>query len=177
MNTGAGRGDDLYLTLRTEAGGPLLFAVDTGCSITILDKSLEPNLGKRLGPRLLPYGFYGLKVGGLYHAPRLYLGNSRLLTGPRVATDDLKRRLVGRPIMGILGMDCLRHYCVQLDFKEGKVRFLDPDRLQTENLGKAFPLTTFGGEVIAHADFCGVKNARFRLDTGAPPDFILATGL
>src|SRR5260221_11812647 len=146
MNKGAGRGDLLYLTLRTQTGKELLFTVDTGCPNTILDKSLEPTLGKRLGMRFLWYGAYGLKVGGSYAAPNLYLGDTRLRTGPRVATDDLRRRLLnqlaGRPIMGVIGMDCLRHYCIQLDFATGKVRFLDPDQLRTDELGKAFPLKT-----------------------------------
>jgi pimeloyl-ACP methyl ester carboxylesterase len=181
MNKGAGRGDLLYLTLHTETGKELLFAVDTGCPGTILDKSLEPMLGSCLGTRLLWYGAYGLKAGGSYAAPNLYLGNTRLLTDPRVATDDLRRRLLnplaGRPVMGVIGMDCLRHYCVQLDFAAGKMLFLNPDQLRTEELGKAFPLRTIWGEVRAQADFSGNKDTPFRIDTGAPQDIILRAKL
>jgi hypothetical protein len=43
--------------------------------------------------------------------------------------------------MGFLGMDCMRHYCVQFDFEAGEVRFLEPDALKPSELGKAFPLT------------------------------------
>src|SRR5207244_10946810 len=49
LNKGAGRGDELYLTLRLETGEELLFVVDTGSPCTVFDKSLEPKLGKRLG--------------------------------------------------------------------------------------------------------------------------------
>ncbi len=42
--------------------------------------------------------------------------------------------------MGLLGMDCLRHYCVQLDFQAGKMRFLAPGHVNPAELGKAFPL-------------------------------------
>ena len=45
----AGRGDLVCLKLRLERGGELLFALDTGAQVTLLDKSLEPKLGKRLG--------------------------------------------------------------------------------------------------------------------------------
>jgi hypothetical protein len=48
FNYGAGRGNPLLLTLHLEDGKPLLFVVDTGCNDTVLDKSLEPELGKRL---------------------------------------------------------------------------------------------------------------------------------
>src|SRR5256885_637469 len=49
FNKGAGRGDWLFLKLRLESGEEPLFALDTGMSVTILDKSLEPRLGKSLG--------------------------------------------------------------------------------------------------------------------------------
>ena len=49
LNKGAGRGDNLFVTLRLETGEELLFLVDTGSPCTVLDKSLEPELGKRLG--------------------------------------------------------------------------------------------------------------------------------
>lgn len=181
INHGAGRGDCLYLKLRVENEKDLLFVVDTGFSYTVLDKSLEPVLSKRLGTRPIWYGAFGVRAGGLYAAPRLYVGNTRLQTGHRVVTDDLRLRLrnplAGRPIMGILGMDCLRHYCIQLDFADGKMRFLDPDHLDTTNLGKAFHLTSFFGDVNVQTEFCGRKDERFKLDTGAPNDFFLSKRL
>ena len=49
MNKEAGRGNWLFVTLRLESGDELPFFVDTGMTVTLLDKSLEPKLGKRLG--------------------------------------------------------------------------------------------------------------------------------
>src|SRR5579864_9287972 len=49
INKSAGREDLLYVTLRLDSGEELLFAVDTGCECTVLDKSLELKLGKCLG--------------------------------------------------------------------------------------------------------------------------------
>lgn len=46
-----------------------------------------------------------------------------------------------RSIKGILGMDCLRHYCLQFDFETEKIRFLDSNKMDTTNLGEVFPLT------------------------------------
>lgn len=59
-----------------------------------------------------------------------------------VRTVDFKQlsKQVGDSIIGILGMDCLRHYCLQLDFAAGKMRFLDPKQLDVSQLGKPFPL-------------------------------------
>ena len=81
--------------------------------------------------------------------------------------------------MGVLGMDCLQHYCIQLDFKAGKMRFLDPAHLKPARLGKAFPLT-FSSQgnsytewirpYIRHASLVGGQDADVLIDTGADHD-------
>jgi len=65
-------------------------------------------------------------------------------------------------------MDCLRHYCIQLDFAAGKMRFLDPDNPGSEDLGRAFPLTfsRWTGKVIVHENFVSVKGVNSLIDTG-----------
>src|SRR6267142_2732617 len=50
INTDAGQ---LFVTLRLESGKELPFVVDTGAPITVIDKSFEPMLGKRLGTTLV----------------------------------------------------------------------------------------------------------------------------
>src|SRR6266705_4634671 len=48
FNQSAGRGEHLLVTLRSEGGEEMLFALDTGMPVTLLDKYLEPRLGKRV---------------------------------------------------------------------------------------------------------------------------------
>jgi hypothetical protein len=142
MNKGAGRGSWLIVTLRLESGEELPFMVDTGSPITLLDKSLEPKLGKCL--ETMTFSTPGAEEeSGFYPAPKLYLGNARLATDAYVASYPFKR-LSARShqhVMGILGMDCLRHYCIQMDFQTGKMRFLAADQVDAADCGKAFPLT------------------------------------
>jgi hypothetical protein len=142
MNKDAGSGMWLFVTLRMESGEELPFFVDTGTTSTAVDKSLEPRLGKRLST-IKGQHYSEIIAGGVYSAPRIYLGNVPLRMGGTIVTLDLKppSSSAGRPVMGILGMDCLCHYCIQLDFETGTLRFLDPDRLDTKSLGDAFPLT------------------------------------
>ena len=124
------------------------------------------------------YGYLGVATAGVYQAPALYLNHTRLLTGDEVYTDDLQSIAgPGRRVMGILGLDCLKHYCVQLDFQADKMRFLDPDRPPAETWGQAFPLTTAWGEVRTHADFFDEPSASLRLDTGDWTDGALNVGL
>lgn len=142
INPEAGRGGLLIIKLGLEGGEELPVIVDTGSPGTVLDKSLEPRLGERLGERTI-WALAGKQQAGLYRVPRLYLGASPVLTGSDILTADLHKMVprAGGTIKGILGMDSLRHYCLQLDFEARKLRFLDAGHLDTTSLGKAFPLT------------------------------------
>ena len=141
INKEAARGGHLTVTLSLENGTELLFDVDTGAPATVFNKSLEPQLGKRLGQTSLNW-WDGKEETHIYAAPKLYLGSTPLPTASKIFTSDLKR--MGPQTMGVLGMDCLQHYCIQLDFAAEKMRFLGPDQMKAAELGRAFPLTSFG---------------------------------
>ncbi len=164
MNREAGRGGVLFITLRLEDGEELPFLVDTGASGTVLDKSLEPKLGRRLATNALN-NWEGRQTADVFAAPGLYLGRTRLLTGDRVWTTDLKRP------SGILGMDCLQHYCLQFDFKAGKLRFLDPGKLDPARLGRAWPLIIKRNlPFIQRPGLLGGSNTNLLLDMGCRID-------
>ena len=183
MNKDAGRGDLLIMTLRLESGEDLPFVVDTGAGGTLLDRSLEPKLGKRRRPSTV--SLFGVEhKTALYAAPKLYLRNTRLITGADIATYDVKQMLPrsSQPIMGILGMDCLRHYRIQLDFETGKIRFLDADQVNAAELGKAFRLTSGDDNAIGWAGECpiihqgglvGGTGTNLLIDTGCNIDGFL----
>ena len=88
--------------------------------------------------------------------------------------------------MGILGMAHLRHYCIQLDFEAGKMRFLDPNDVNAAELGKAFPLA-FSSEgqserelirpFIHHSSLIEGKGADLLIDTGFNIDGGMKPGL
>jgi Aspartyl protease len=143
MNKGAGRGSWLIVALRLESGEELPFIVDTGSPVTLLDTSLEAKLGKRLETMTFSLPAGGKQESGVYPAPKLYLSSILLATDSCIVTYPFKQLSTRshQRIMGVLGMDCLRHYCVQLDFQAGKMRFLAPDQVNAAEVGKAFPLT------------------------------------
>ena len=142
LNPDAGRGNEWFLPLNLAGGEPLAFLVDTGSPVTIFDKSLEPQLGKQLGSMDM-WNLGAMSRMSIFAAPQLYLGGTPLVrTGTNVETTDFSglSAKAGLPIMGVLGMDYLRHYCIQLDFTAGMLRFLDPDHLDTASLGREYPL-------------------------------------
>ena len=170
LNKGAGQGDALYLTLRLNERDELLFVVDTGSAFTVFDQSVVTKLGKPIGATLLEDAFDGKqKPIACFKAPSLYLGKALLRTADWVTAWDLNlfRQVLGRPVMGILGMDCLIHYCIQLDFDAGKLRFLDPDHPGDEAWGKVFPLTLLeDGRCAVSENLMDVEGFRTLIDTG-----------
>jgi hypothetical protein len=167
----------IVVKLRLEDGEEVPLKVDTGGPETILDESFASKLGPRIGTKPAAFAF-NLRAGaqGIYRAPKLYAGDTELLTGSQVYTVK-SAASASQPGKGILGMDCLRHYCIQFDFAAGKMRFLEPDHLDTNELGEPF-LINMGpqGHTFFDADLLGQGKMRFLLDTGmdGPFDAMLA---
>lgn len=174
MDRDAGRGSWLFVMVRLESGEELPFFLDTGASGTCFDKSLEPLLGKRMGTDTSWH--FGVKGdAGVYLSPKLYLGGAHLeMTGPNVATIDLSAYVetdLGRPIAGVLGMDVLEHYCIQLDFAAATIRFLDGAHADRSGWGKAFSLTNAGDAYpTVSANLLGSQDAGSLIDTGCNSD-------
>ncbi|MBX3342648.1 MAG: retropepsin-like domain-containing protein [Nitrospira sp.] len=166
----------MFVTLRLEGGEELLFNVDTGAPVTVLDKSLEPRLGQRLGKKPIHYAWKS-GTAHTYRAPKLYLGNAPLRTGDVIWTDDLSQHYHsrdGRPVLGILGMDCMRSYAVQLDFAARKIRLFPSGHGRKNDVGKAFPLrTTRAGHWVVRESFAGTKAVNLIVDTGCALDGVL----
>lgn len=188
LNKEVARGSRLIVTVRLENGEELPFDVDTGSPMTLFDKSLEPELGQCLGTVTL-LNFGTKTVGGVYKAPKLYLGGTPLMmNGNAIVTSDFQplSANAGRPIKGVLGMDVLENYCIQLDFEGAKMRFLNPDHLKDANLGKPFPIS-FSSEgqsmsdatrpYIHHGCLIGGEGTNLLIDTGYAADGALESGL
>ena len=171
ISNAVGRGDPCVLQVRvstreevTEAS----FLLDTGSTVTILSKSFERWLGPRVGRRRLatPFNQNGSnsELANEYAAPTFHLRNVALNTGATVLTSDNTRWASG--CQGTLGMDCLKNYCVQLDFAAGKLRFLDARALKGNGLGTAFALKYVGRMAVVSMNVFDGRTLRFVLDTG-----------
>ncbi len=172
INPGAGRGALLFVPVRLESGEEMPFVLDTGSSGTLLDESLVSKLGDRVGTMSMQ--MWGkVTEHPTYASPRLFLGGAPLKTGRAITAFNCRqwRSDDGRPAMGMLSFDCLKHYCVQFDFQAGKMRFLDPARLDHKKLGKAFPITLRGGRpFVLHSGLVEGKGTNTLIDTGYSTD-------
>lgn len=174
INKDAGRGVLLFVNVRLENGQEVPFCVDTGTARTLMDKSFEPTLGKPLGT--FSMNWWGKKEQSrFYAAPKLYLGGIPLALPGKIVTSDLGRLASrsGPRLMGLIGFDCLKNYCIQLDFQKRKMRFLDPDHLDIADLGKAFPIMISapgGRPFIKHPSLLGEADTNSPTTTDADSD-------
>ena len=184
----AGTEEPLIVTLRLSDGHVVPCILDTGSTSTVLDWSLKGFIGRRL--RTMSYSFpfraTAHENAEVYKSPKLYLGNvpittdSTILVGRVIDTNNFGTN--DHPYKAILGMDCLRHYCIQIDFDEHKLRFLDSNTLKREELGLAFPIiftTNRGAVPFVDIKWATNGNVRFMVDTGfaGPADFTLPPAL
>lgn len=180
MNDEAGYGGLLIVTVRSESGEELSMVLDTGCPETGFDGSMAPKLGNSIGTETF-WNFGVAHPSPLYAPPRLYLRGVQLqMSSTNVGIYDCRgvSAFVGRPIMGILGMDVLKHYCVQLDFKARKVRFLDDEHSNKQEWGEPFALADAGDECFFTSDnLSGAKGAGSLIDTGSLHDGWLSSEL
>jgi len=174
INESAGRGGWVVLTLHDTNGDALPFLLDTGTSGTLFDKSLESKLGRQIGDASV-VGWGRKTEGRIYMMPRLYLGGVLLRTPGETATYDFGRLTdsSGTRIVGILGFDTLRHYCIQLDFAAGRMRFLDDKKADKESWGKAYPIVDLNVDDSRPAvaqNLLGEHGPHSLIDTGSNND-------
>ena len=118
--------DDILLPVEFD-GKEYQFLLDTGTTNTLFDQSFKDKLGKRiLWPRKGDAA-YGKKVKvEMFHAPNAWLGPFNLKNMRYVVAADLNKIVSdeSRNFQGIVGMDFMQSYIVQLNFDKRKISFL-----------------------------------------------------
>ncbi|HYG24152.1 MAG TPA: NPCBM/NEW2 domain-containing protein [Verrucomicrobiae bacterium] len=177
INRDAGRGGLLIAMVRLQNGEELPFVVDTGASGSLIDKSLAPKLGNPIGSAVT-HSWGVTKTNLAYAAPTLLLGGVPLkMTGPAIVAYDCQNEFsYARPrIMGLLGMDVLENYCIQLDFPAGKMRFLQEGQRHGDNKewGRAFPIVPLNANDTRPAvaeNLLGLHGPHSLIDVGCNSD-------
>jgi len=163
MGRYAGLGTPLLVTVHLPSGVEFKCIIDTGSPWSLLPKSVESQLGKRTTTVKVSTSLDSpVEKVNLYKSPEVFLGNTKLEMGDRIG--------VWGGSMGVLGMDCLRHYCIQLEFAERKIRFLDPHRAKTAELGESLPLLKSPYTCIRQPGLFGIKEVDLLVDTGDSVD-------
>lgn len=136
-----GQGGRPLLIPVTLDGRNFPFLVDTGTSKTILDTSLESYLGALNNPAVLKTsaGFVSSEV---FDCPDASVGSLNLDRVGTVGCMDLRaiRYATGKEVMGILDMDFLGDFAIEIDFDNGFLRLWSEAPPEWNGRGEEFPM-------------------------------------
>jgi predicted aspartyl protease len=173
----------LILLPVTFQGQEHTFCLDTGCTDVVFDVSLKDKLGKRVLWPKKGQAAHGESIKVEYFpAPQAQLGPLSLKCSALVAVADLKQLSphLAEKADGIIGMDFLKKYVVQIDFDQGKVLFLKarqdfdlfsffrPQKNEHPEWGEPVP--------IQYKFFCDLPHIKGRVHDRIPVKFMVDTG-
>ncbi|WP_425399954.1 aspartyl protease family protein [Aeoliella sp.] len=163
-----GRDGRPLLVLVSLDGKDFRFIVDTGAGKTAFDRSLRTKLGVLRGEQRLrtSAGFLSVEV---FDCPQAKIGPWGLDRIETVLCLDLQpiRMASGQDIFGVLGMDFLRSYAMDVDFDRGRMRLMESAPQKWMRLGHRVPLSWKRGCPVAMVELPGKRHEGCFVDTGA----------
>ena len=171
------------LSLPVQFDGEQLFVLDTGSSKTIFDISLKDKLGKRILWPKKGKASHGKPITIEYfQAPHAHLGSLCLKKCNKIGVLDLApvSSGAGQKVDGIIGMDFLKKYVVQIDFdnrtvsfikskKEGNIfSFLEPAKNSHPEWGQPI--------AIRYEFLSGLPLVKATIDNNISVEFMIDTG-
>ncbi|HUT28883.1 MAG TPA: aspartyl protease family protein [Sedimentisphaerales bacterium] len=127
--------------------GEYMFLFDTGSSMTILDTSFRQHLGEKKKTVQFTNALGRPTDAEIFDAPDAFLGPLNLRDCGQVLCADLqdfrsvfKRGFNITRFDGIIGMDLLKNYVIQMDFDNGRLLFLKSTDSPDLDWGQPFDL-------------------------------------
>ena len=152
------------------------FLVDTGASTTLLSKALKQSLGISGTP--VPSSELSFAVAGKdcpemtaarFTLPNFGIGNAQV-TGLEALQFD--QTLIPDGANGILGMDILGQFTLEIDPVEQQLRLQQPRSISLAQRLQAIPLKAKSGVMLAQLRINGAGTFEVLLDTAADGTFI-----
>lgn len=170
-----GQGNLVELTARV-AGIPIQVVVDSGAQFSAIDRRLAERLGLRAAPiPLLAFGVSG--EPSLTHTVGLDLAIGGLtVRGMRAATLELLTLsgAVRRPFAMLLGRDVLRALTADIDWPNGRMRFVRPGAFSPPPGAAVARAHSQAGALMVPVAIEGKPPVEVMVDTGATAEVALA---
>jgi aspartyl protease len=156
-----------------ESGRVLNFLLDSGAEVSVVNLQTANELGLPFGRRAEVRGV-GVSMEAYWTGTRSAKANEVSLPNQLLALDLGKlSRSCRRCVDGLIGADFFRDRAVQIDFRESKVRLLDPETASTGNVA---PLEVRRCGMRVKASIDGKRARWFRVDTGCATPLQWVTG-
>jgi hypothetical protein len=147
-------------------GKPRQFLIDTGSTLSLFDSSLSS--GAPLAQIAVSPPSGSAVEKGLYAVPKASVGGIDMRgSGPVMYHDFSALRAVSdRDVWGLLGMQFLKKFIVQVDLASGTVRFLDRAAPPSRSWGVPVPMKIDQRGIPAVTGVVKGQPVEFELDTG-----------
>ena len=169
----SGKAFILTATLGKKSGN---FLLDTGASTTIISTEIIQDLGLKGEPipqELLTYAVAGDECpemkANLHRLPVLKIDNVKV---EKLFGLEFTTTIMPEGLSGVLGMDILSNFDVEINPKTQELRLLPPTVMPAENIKDAIPLKSELGVMLTEVEINGNGPFIFMLDTGAESIFI-----
>lgn len=165
-------GGQILVRARLNDGPEGWFTIDTGATMTVVDKGLADQLKLPAMPaRRVQFNVNAIDAAcGRFD--RLVIGSAEVRTGIAVIIDlSAASRAAGIQLSGAIGADLLTSSPICLDLETQKFTIYDPDRFQpplAEGVTQ-FPIDYFFGRMAVRGNVEGFEGW-FMLDTGGESD-------
>jgi predicted aspartyl protease len=161
------------LTLGNQSGE---FLLDTGASTTMLSTPMVERLGLE-GKKVTNEQLTSAVAGDDCPEMSATVHQLPTLTMDGVRVEELRgleftNTLIPGELSGVLGMDFLRHFDLNLNPKTQQLKLLTPSQLNSAETQQAIPLKSRLGVMLAEIEINGKGPFTFMLDTGADTIFI-----
>lgn len=157
-------------------GIPVQVVVDSGAQFSAIDRRLAARLGLKEAPiPLIAFGVSG--EPSLTHTVNLDLRLGPLeVRGMRAATLELLTLsgVIRRPFAMLIGRDVLRSLTLDIDWPNGRVRFVRPAAFRPPADAQAAPTRKTGGALMAPVAIEGAPAVDLMVDTGATSEIALS---
>ncbi len=152
---------------------PADFLLDTGCSITAIDRHYADRIGLKAEGTMAVQGVAGTDEGSFARITSLAVSSSG---SARVTVRDLKVGLVDlgegfeavlwRPVAGLIGYDFLSNFVVRIDYDRGIVTLTDPKKFAYTGAAEPIPIRLFSGIPTVQVTVDGGCTGEFVVDCG-----------
>lgn len=173
-------GNLILVEARVNDSPPLWFIFDTGASHTVLDAGQAKALRLKARGRIKATGSAGTdtasRIRGIEVSfPGVSLRGQTAYTLPITFLSPL----LGRHLGGIIGVDIIEKFVVEIDYAAKTINFHNPSSYRYQGSGQSIPLTVKGGNVFVSAQVNIEGRApltgKFEVDTGSTGSLLLNT--
>jgi len=168
-----------HIFLPARIGGrakEILFLVDSGASMTVIDSTLASSLGLSLGGTIPGAGAGGMADFSLTRIPAFSVAGIEFSEQTAIAypVSGLLRRFEETEIGGILGYDFLSRFTTRIDFARERISFFEPDSFSSRSEGTWLETPLYHSIFSLPAIVDGSRG-NFLLDTGANSSILYGT--